>query len=34
MEDDGGDDETKKDSDNAIADFIEVGVRRVSLKHA
>src|SRR6266853_3299426 len=32
IEDESGDDQTKKDSDDAIADVIEIGIGRVSLK--
>jgi hypothetical protein len=31
-EDDSGDDETEKNSNDAIADIVEIGVGRVSLK--
>src|SRR6266853_3419813 len=34
IEDEAGDDQTKKDSDDAIADVIEIGIGRVSLKDA
>src|SRR5438105_15741373 len=34
FEDDSGDDETEEDSDDAIADVIEIGIGRVTLKDA
>src|SRR5205823_7288871 len=34
LKDEAGDDQTKKDSDDAIADVIEIGIGRVSLKDA
>ena len=34
MEDESGDDETKKNSNDTIADIIEIGVGRISLKDA
>ena len=34
MEDEPGDDQTKKDSNNAVADVIEICIRRIPLKNA
>jgi hypothetical protein len=34
LEDESGDEESKKDSNNTIADVIEIGIGRVSLKDA
>jgi len=34
MEDDGGDDESKKDSNNTVADIIKICIRRIPLKDA
>jgi hypothetical protein len=34
FENESGDDQTKKDSDDAIADVVEIGIGRVSLKDA
>ncbi len=34
MEDECGDEESEKDSNNAIADVIEIGIGRVTLKDA
>jgi hypothetical protein len=34
MEDESGDDQTKKDSNDTIADVVEIGVGRVALEDA
>jgi hypothetical protein len=34
LEDESGDDQTKKDSNNTVADIIEICIRRIPLKDA